>query len=60
MVFKQTDSVGTNHGEFENDVKEYGFQAFRHRSPIYRQFENDVKEYGFQADRPAFSLFVVK
>ena len=35
--------------EFENDVKEYGFQADLADFKKEEAFENDVKEYGFQA-----------
>ena len=35
---------------FENDVKEYGFQAAASVLCLRCWFENDVKEYGFQAE----------
>ena len=41
---------------FENDVKEYGFQASIAPVKSVGWFENDVKEYGFQADVPGAVL----
>ena len=34
---------------FENDVKQYGTQAFNNNSFCIVRFENDVKQYGTQA-----------
>ena len=36
-------------GLFENDVKQYGTQAFQEPYFTDRLFENDVKQYGTQA-----------
>ena len=34
---------------FENDVKQYGTQAWQVLLPAFFPFENDVKQYGTQA-----------
>ena len=34
---------------FENDVNQYGTQAFREGVMDYKKFENDVNQYGTQA-----------
>ena len=49
MVFKLTPVQVLEECGFENDVKEYGFQAVFCGFFTLRAFENDVKEYGFQA-----------
>ena len=50
MVFKLTSMFPESPALFENDVKEYGFQAHELAHNLAYKFENDVKEYGFQAD----------
>ena len=50
MVFKHTvyDEDAPDE-QFENDVKEYGFQTLTAMFLVLPvAFENDVKEYGFQ------------
>ena len=55
MVFKLIRLICYRISEFENDVKEYGFQTRKRMSDAYKPFENDVKEYGFQTRRRGFS-----
>ena len=50
MVFKLTPVQVLEECGFENDVKEYGFQACKALIAGIVKFENDVKGYGFQAD----------
>ena len=59
MVFKLYTPVSSTLTSFENDVKEYGFQALSLDGSLQREFENDVKEYGFQALQLAIPLHLM-
>ena len=49
MVLKQQTTQTYTTGQFENDVKMYGTQAYQKPLCTGVTFENDVKMYGTQA-----------
>ena len=51
MVHKLMRTTGYPVRQFENDVKQYGTQAFTVGKCVTNGFENDVKQYGTQASR---------